>query len=152
MKIESEQKKMVKLKRLINQFIKFIGVSGVGWCLDFSLYLVFTSILGWPVFISNCFSAVPAVTLVFTVSTSKIFQKMQGRVPTYVKYVIYLVYQIILLLIVSSLGQWLAKTIVLKVGSIKEIVNLSKVIAKVMITPITMVMNFGIMKILTERI
>ena len=142
----------MKIKRLFFQFIRFIGLSGLGWCIDFSLYLVFILVFQWPVFISNCLSAVPAVTLVFTVSTLKIFQKTSGKLSVYSKYVIYLVYQMVLLLIVSSLGQWLSAVIALKAEGVKIIVNLSKVIAKVIITPVTMVMNFGVMKLLTEKI
>lgn len=139
------------MKKIFIQFIRFIGISGIGWCIDFSLYLVFTSAFHWPVFISNCLSAVPAVTLVFTVSTAKIFQKTSGKVPVYGKYAIYLVYQLCLLLIVSSLGQWLSDSVILKAGDVMVIAKLSKVIAKIMITPVTMVMNFFMMKVLTEK-
>lgn len=139
------------LRRLFGQFVRFIGISGIGWCIDFGLYMVFTSVYGWPVFVSNCLSAVPAVTIVFTVSTAKIFQKASGKVPVYVKYVIYLVYQLCLLLLVSSLGQWLSDILILKAGSMTVIAGFSKVIAKMIITPVTMVMNFFMMKILTEK-
>ncbi len=138
------------MKKMFLQFVRFIGISGVGWCIDFSLYLMLTSVFRWPVFISNCLSAVPAVTLVFSVSTAKIFRKAPGKIPVYAKYVIYLIYQFILLLIVSSLGQWLSDVIILK-ATMRLIVDLSKVIAKVMITPVTMVMNFLIMKLLSEN-
>ncbi len=140
------------MKKLFIQFIRFIGISGIGWCIDFSLYVVLTAVFRWQVFISNCMSAVPAVTLVFIVSTSKIFKRKPGRIPVYAKYIIYLLYQLLLLLVVSSLGQWLADVIMLRAGSVESIARLSKVIAKVMITPVTMVMNFWVMKLLSENI
>lgn len=140
------------LKRLFGQFIRFIGISGLGWCIDFSLYLIFTSAFRWPVFLSNCLSSIPAVTLVFIVSTRRIFQNSPGKVPVQAKYVIYLAYQFVLLMLVSSLGQWLANFIAVKAAEFDIIVKLSKVIAKVLITPVTMVTNFFVMKVLTEKL
>ncbi len=140
------------MRKLFGQFIRFIGISGIGWCIDFGLYIVFTSVFGWPVFISNCLSAVPAVTLVFTVSTAKIFQRSGGKVPVYMKYILYLTYQFFLLLAVSSLGQWLADMIAAKAADVGMLVRFSKVIAKILITPVTMVMNFIVMKVMTEKL
>lgn len=140
------------MKKLISQFFRFIGISGIGWCIDFSLYLLFTMVFHWEVFLSNCLSALPAVTLVFLVSTSKIFQRSQGNIPLQVKYLIYVLYQILSLVIVSSIGQWLAAWIAQIAFSIPLIVKLSKILAKVLITPITMTANFLVMKVLTEKV
>lgn len=88
----------------------------------------------------------------FFVSTSKIFKRKQNGIPIQVKYVVYVLYQLILLLIVSSIGQWLADIIIQLAGSVAIIAKLSKVFAKVLITPVTMLANFGVMKFLTEKI
>ena len=140
------------MKKVFIQFFQFMGISGIGWCIDFSLYIVFTSCFQWQVFFSNCLSAVPAVTLVFLVSTSRIFRKTPGKIPVYAKYAIYLLYQLFLLLAVSLLGQWLAAEIVFRAGNTGVAASLSKVVAKVVITPVTMAMNFLVMKLLTEKI
>lgn len=140
------------MKVLIGQFIRFFGLSGLGWCIDFSLYLIFTLVFDWPVFYSNCLSSIPAITLVFFVSTKKIFKNSEQRIPLGIKYAIYVCYQMILLTMVSILGQYLA----LWIGNLaKELVlieKVSKILVKIIITPITMVMNFFVMKIMAERI
>ena len=140
------------MKKLLLQLLRFVGISGVGWLIDFSLYLLFTSLFHWDVFYSNCLSAIPAVTLIFFVSTSKIFRRTKTKVPVPVKYVIYIAYQFILLLIVSSIGQLLAGKITQTFADIPFLVSCSKIIAKVIITPITMAANFMVMKVLIENI
>ena len=140
------------MKKGLLQFVRFIGISGVGWLIDLSLYLLFTSVFHWEVFYSNCLSALPAVTLVFFVSTSKIFRRVKGKIPIHVKYAIYVIYQLLLLLVVSLIGQWLAGWIVQMCKNVPVLVKLSKIIAKIFITPITMIANFFVVKILTEKL
>lgn len=140
------------MKSLIIQFIKFFGISGVGWCIDFMLYLFFTLVLGWPVFYSNCLSSIPAVTLVFFVSTKKIFRSHQGRLSIGAKYAIYVIYQMILLFFVSSIGQVVAEWIANLASDIDWLQRAAKIAAKILITPITMLMNFIVMKIMAEKI
>lgn len=140
------------MKKICLQFVRFIGISGIGWVIDFSLYLVFTSAFHWEVFYSNCLSALPAVTLVFCVSTSKIFQKAKRRITIRQKYIIYVCYQVILLLAVSVVGQRLAGWVAQICADISIIVQCSKIIAKLLITPVTMAANFAVMKMLTEKI
>lgn len=145
-----ERKK--QMKSLIIQFVKFFGISGIGWCIDFMLYLFITLILGWPVFYSNYLSSIPAVTLVFFVSTKKIFNNHKGRLPIWAKYFIYVVYQMLLLLCVSSIGQAVAEWITNLAVDIVWMQKAAKIVAKILITPITMLMNFIVMKIMTEKL
>lgn len=134
------------MKNLIVQFVKFFGISGIGWCIDFGLYIVFTQILGWPVFQSNCLSSIPAVTLVFFVSTRKIFKKADSKIPVGIKYIVYLIYQAVLLTFVSMAGQHLA----ILIGRFWTSA-LVKILVKIVITPFTMVANFFVMKAMTEH-
>lgn len=134
------------MKSLIFQFVKFFGISGLGWCFDFSLYLIFTQAFDWPVFWANYLSSIPAVSLVFFVSTRNIFRTGKSKIPIGIKYLIYLLYQIILLSLVSILGEYLALYI-----SKLYISKLVKIFVKIIITPITMFINFLVMKIILER-
>ena len=95
------------MKSFINQILKFFGISGVGWCIDFLIYFFLTFVLGWPVFYSNC---------------------------------------------VSSIGEYIVKWITNFAIYSKDIQMLAKIIAKIFITPITMLMNFIVMKIMVERV
>ncbi len=142
----------IRLKKLFQQFIKFFGISGIGWCIDFSLYVILTSQLKCPVFFSNCLSSIPAITLVFFVSTRKIFKSSNTRWSIGAKYFIYICYQAALLFCVSALGQFFAESVSVIFINIALVKKLSKTIAKIMITPITMCANFFVLKMLTEKV
>lgn len=139
---------MKKLKLLLIQFLKFLFVSGTGWIIDFGLYSMLTGIFGLQILYSNILSSIPAITFVFIISTKKIFVENKDGFSIKQKYLIYFVYQMILILLVSLLGQFLY-TIAIKNG-----INFSllKIIIKVMITPVTMFLNFFVIKYLAERL
>ena len=106
------------MKGLLLQFIKFFGISGIGWCLD------------------------------FYVSTRKIFKESTSKISIRSKYLIYLTYQILLLSLVSILGQYLSTYL----GMLGLYSNITKILAKIIITPITMIINFVVMKIMVEKL
>ena len=137
-----------KLKLLLTQFIKFLFVSGTGWIIDFGLYSLLTGIFRFQILYSNILSSMPAITFVFIFSTKKIFKEHKDGFSIKQKYIIYFIYQIVLVLLVSLLGQFLYVII------IKNKINFSllKIIIKVIITPITMILNFFVMKYLTEKL
>lgn len=139
--------------RIIKQGISFILVSGLGWVIDLSVYILFITLFGTEVFYSNIISAIPAITFVFFTSTKKIFQNRTSRLKSKYKFIIYLVYQLLLLLLISSLGQYLYDTLMNNVSLFSSvIVNQGKVLIKIAITPISMGLNFLFMKVLLERI
>lgn len=141
------------MRRLLSQILRFVGISGVGWLLDFSIFWALTSLGGLSVASANMLSSVPAITLVFCVSTYKIFQKNRTRLPLFGKYLLYFGYQMALVFCVSWLGQWLfgllsgtALADAAVVGTHLELV------CKILITPITMAANFCVMKVLSEKL
>ena len=136
------------MHRLVLQFIRFAGVSGLGWCLDFFVYIFLTQKLNWSIFQANYISSILAVSLVFYISTRKIFKKSKSKFPSWFKYLIYLLYQILLISFVSALGQYLASFVEM-LGIHSEI---TKVLVKIVITPITMIINFFVMKIMVEKV
>ena len=79
--------------RFYKQGIFFVMISGIGWLLDFSVYGYLTGVAGWAVFYANFFSAIPAVTFVFVMSTRHIFAKGRQRISLQQKYMLYLLYQ-----------------------------------------------------------
>lgn len=141
------------MKKIIIQALKFFCVSGVGWIMDFGIYCLLTYGFHFNVMLANIISSVPAITYVFLVSTHKIFARKIGKIPLGVKYVIYLVYQLVQVLAISALGQllfnWLIKPVTR--WGIKFFINNLKLIIKICITPITMILNFIIMKLLSEK-
>jgi len=140
------------MKKLIFQALKFFSVSGVGWLIDFGVYIALTSFFEFPVMTANFISSMPAITFVFIVSTRKIF-KNSVKIKLRYKYIIYLSYQLVLLLCVSAFGEWLfgvaSSSSIVKIALIAA--NL-KLIIKIAITPITMIVNFIVMKMLSEKL
>ena len=100
---------------------------------------------------ANILAAIPAITLVFIVSTRKIFNKTISKRTLKEKYFIYFTYQIILLLSVSAFGQFLHGLLVLHNEHV-FLLEHAKLFVKFLITGITVTMNFIFMKILVEYI
>ena len=139
---------MKELKLLLIQFVKFLFVSGTGWVIDFGLYSILTGIFELQILYSNILSSIPAITFVFIVSTKRIFKENKDGFSIKQKYLIYFVYQMVLILLVSLLGQFLY-TIIINNG-----INFSflKIIIKIIITPVTMILNFFVIKYLAEKL
>ena len=140
-----------KIKKLIKQGLSFILVSGIGWIFDFTTYLILTNIFDLKVMISNMISAIPALTYVFAMSSKRIFKNENSKVSLKFKYIIYFVYQIILVTTVSFIAGFLYDYVI-GIITINILIKYMKLIVKIIITPITMLLNFIIMKNLIEKI
>lgn len=142
-----------KLRGLIRQALRFLAVSGTGWVIDFSVFWALTHFLDFPVSYANMLSSIPAITLVFLVSTHKIFANKKEGLPLWGKYLVYFGYQMVLVVCVSWLGEWLYRLI--SGTSLMEIALIAdhlKIICKILITPVTMTINFFVMKLLCEKL
>lgn len=137
------------MKGLVRQAVRFIGLSGIGWLMDLCVYTVL-GIWSEDLFLSNIVSSWVGVTFVFLLSTRYVF-KDRGRIPLKWKYVIYLSYQCALILLMSELLA-AVDAVITRAISIAIILDLSAIISKIVITPVTMVLNFIVMKGIMERI
>ncbi len=137
------------MKMLLKQIVKFVGISGIGWLLDFFTYTSL-SFCSHNIEINNIISSWIGVTFVFIFATRKVF-KNNSRISLKKKYAIYLAYQLILIYLISKLLGYVNSYIISNI-MIEEILRLSTVISKVIITPITMIMNFIVMKSIIERV
>lgn len=146
-----DKKESIDVKHIWNQFISFILISGVGWCIDFVIYNLLTIFLNFRVLYANILSSIPAITYVFLMSNKKIFKNTKSKLNLRTKYIIYFGYQIILLLVVSNFGELLYKYLY-NIVTIKILLSNLKLFIKIIITPITMTLNFIIMKNLIEKI
>lgn len=137
------------MKGLIGQAIAFIGLSGIGWLLDFGVY----SILGFfseNLVVNNTVSSWAGVTFVFFFATGKVF-KSNGRIPLKWKYLIYLFYQCVLIFRISKLLN-VINVVIINYITFDVILRFSSIIAKILVTPITMILNFFVMKGIIERL
>ena len=60
----------MSMKQLLKQGIQFIGLSGIGWILDFSVYTI-VGVWSKNLFFNNILSSWIGVTFVFIFSTLK---------------------------------------------------------------------------------
>lgn len=135
---------------LFIQAVHFIGISGIGWLIDFTIFNIL-NFFGINVVVCNCFSSLVAVAFVFIVSTRKTFIQKEAGIPLKVKFLIYVLYQAILILVMS----WILSLInefLISWFSGTNFENLTAMISKIAVTPITMTLNFIVMKFLIERI
>jgi len=137
------------LKNILSQAVRFIGLSGIGWILDFCTY----ALLGFVsanASLNNVISSWVGVTFVFIFATRKVFQN-NSRISLKWKYLIYLAYQAVLIWLISKLlGQidlFIRANIDIALAQ-----RFSAIIAKIVVTPITMILNFIVMKNVIERI
>lgn len=137
------------MKKMIKQIVGFIGISGIGWLLDFFTYSILSYTIG-DLFISNIIGAFIGVTFVFTLASNKIF-KDNGKVSLRKKYIAYIIYQCILVYMISILLVKVNNSILIPIMIRCDLVFASNVLAKILITPITMLCNFLFMKVLIEK-
>ena len=137
------------MKEILIKVLKFIGFSGIGWLIDTTIYMILTSIFKLNIDISNIFSSLVGVTFVFIMSTRKIFVS-NSKINIKIKYLIYVIYQVILILTISKVMLLLKDIITpLNIDVINKYINIT---VKIIITPFTMVINFIVMKLLLEKI
>lgn len=133
----------------IKKAFKFFGLSGIGWIIDFLVFNILITIFGFDLEISNRISSIVGVSFVFFTSTRKLFINY-SKINLKIKYVIYILYQLILIFLASK-GIVLLKDLI--VGfSIDILVQYANIIAKILITPLTMLINYLMMKLLIEKI
>ena len=137
------------MKKLFKQAVRFVGLSGIGWILDFVTYNLL-GLVSDKLFINNIISSLVGVTFVFIFATRKVFQN-SSKIPLKWKYFIYVVYQLVLIFLISKLLSFIALFIVENID-IAIVISLSGVIAKILVTPVTMVLNFFVMKGIIEKI
>ena len=136
---------------ILIKFFNYLGISGIGWLIDFSIYCILVFVFSVPVFQANIFGAIPAVTLVFFVSVRKIFTRNMSKIPLGLKYAIYICYTIILLLLVSMFGQLVHKMMI-RFELFTIFRPFAPVLIKCGITSITMICNFFMIRFLAEVI
>lgn len=137
------------MKKILVEAIKFVGISGIGWIIDICIYLTLTYIIKCNVFLANVTSSLVGVTFVFIVSTRKLF-KNNSKINLKIKYIIYVIYQILLIITASKIMLIISNT--LKETNINIILNYINIIVKIIITPFTLLINYIVMKYLIEKI
>lgn len=137
------------MKQWLKQAVQFIGLSGLGWLLDTAVYLAL-GLVSSHLALNNCISSWVGFSFVFAFSTRYVFQS-HSRLSLRWKYVLYFLYQMIL---IGSVSQLLAHVYPMIYSCLTQLhlSALSSLAAKIIVTPITMLMNFIVMKEIMERL
>lgn len=138
-----------KLKRLLRQAVNFVGLSGIGWILDFCIYTGL-GMVSMNLVVNNIISSWAGVTFVFVFATKKVFQN-NSRISLKWKYGIYLLYQCVLIYFISMLLAGIHEVIIYRV-TVEMIVRFSSAVSKIVVTPVTMISNFFVMKGIIEKL
>lgn len=137
------------MKKILRQAAGFIGLSGIGWLLDFTAYIILGFVASNPER-NNWISSWIGVTFVFIFATRKIFRN-HSRISLEWKYLIYLIYQFLLILVISRVLQAVNLFLLAHI-SLDGMRRFSPVFAKILVTPVTMTVNFLVMKGIIEKI
>lgn len=137
------------MKKLLLQAIKFVGLSGIGWILDFCTYIGL-GVISENLVLNNTASSWVGVTFVFLFATRKVFEN-DSKISLKWKYIIYLFYQVVLIFFISKTLNMINTFIVTNVN-ISMILQFSSTISKIIVTPITMILNFFVMKGVIEKL
>ena len=137
-----------KLRGLFRQALRFIGLSGIGWLLDFAVYTVLSMLLS-NLAAANMLSSLVGASFVFLFSTRFVFRD-NHRIPLFLKYCVYIVYQVILIVLISLLLSRINALICAHAPAF--IAAFSAILSKIIVTPITMTLNFFVMKFAIEKL
>lgn len=137
------------MKDKIIKALKFFGISGIGWILDIITFSSLNSFFHINIIVANIFSSFIAITFVFLSSTRKLFQN-NSKISLKYKYIIYLLYQIVIVLcssfIINSVNDFVLGL------NLEFLVSYSNIVAKIIVTPFTMIINYIAMTIIVEKL
>lgn len=132
-------------------FIRFSGLSGLGWVLDVALLLALVSYTHIAPFYANLFSSSVAATSVFLISREWMFHKAPRAL--HLRIALYLIYTFSVILVCSYLlgSLVLALTaLALSIGVAPSEFAVAGA-AKVLITPPQLLLNFLVSRFLSEH-
>ena len=122
---------------------KFVFISGLGFIIDFIIYNILTLLFNVNVDLSNMISSMVGVTFVFFTSTKKVFENNTQKISLKVKYLIYVVYQLLLIFLASKVMLLLKNYLV--TFDIALLTQYASIIVKIFITPFTLTINYFVM-------
>ncbi len=132
-------------------FLKFGGLSGLGWLLDFALLLSMVGALGVPPFVANVISSSTAALTVFLASRRFIFDRSEGALGT--RIAVYLLYTLCLI----TAAAWVMTLIIQVLAGLAQANGYAPspavltACAKVLITPPQLLLNFLMSRHMSER-
>jgi putative flippase GtrA len=134
----------------IRSFLKFAALSGTGWLADLTLLLLLVKFAATPASIANVISSSVAAVSVFLVSRHLVFSKAEGKLAGRVG--LYFAYTLCVILLASVAMDFVSRYLVSWSAHMDIVVSASALaaVAKVIITPPQLFMNFLASRLLAE--
>lgn len=138
----------------------FALISGIGWLIDFTIFNLL-ALAGMSLFVANLIGAGLAVSLVFVAGRRFIFRDARTPLPLAVS--AYAMWNVAAILLASWAVAWLAHLLAMPLvtgmtgnalshlGLSVQPVYLIPPVAKVVVTPVTMYLNYLAMGVIIER-
>ncbi len=141
----------MRVQPLLVSFLKFGGLSGLGWLADACILLVLVGYFGVMPLAANFISSCTAALAVFLVSRELIFTKASGR--TSLRVLGYLAYVLVLICIASLTVQIISAWIreFTEAHGIIMSATVAAAVGKVLVTPPQLVLNFLMSRVMSER-
>lgn len=132
-------------------FLKFAGLSGVGWLLDATLLLALVSAAGWLPSHANIASSCTAALAVFLLSRQMVFHKASRALL--LRVAAYLAYSLCLILAASLAVGIIVPPLSMVAASWSQqwAWTAATAAAKVLVTPPQLLLNFVVSRFLAER-
>ena len=140
-----------RARSLLVAFLKFGGLSGLGWLLDACILLALMGLLGVAPFAANFVSSAIAALSVFLVSRELVFNKAAGR--TGLRVAAYLAYVLVVIAVASAgvqlITAWLRELAEAQGWAMSATAAAGA--AKVVVTPPQLILNFLVSRLVSER-
>lgn len=139
------------VSRLLS-FVRFATVSGLGWLLDLSILLSLVRYLEVPASVANLVSSCTAALSVFLVSRYLVFQRAKTGLG--LRMVLYLAYTLVVIVLAGVVIQVLLGPL----SNVTRLLGLSfsatglAAIAKIIVTPPQLLLNFVVARAMNERV
>lgn len=135
----------------MRQALLFVAASGTGWLIDTSVFLLLSGPGNWGVVPANIVSGSCGALFVFALSARGIFQRNQGSLGQ--KIGALLVFNAVVIIASSLALGVIASMLALGAAQLGWDVTPGalRLVAKVLVTPVTLALNFVVIRYLLER-
>jgi len=141
---------ILSCKLNFHKFIRFVGLSGIGWITDFVILIALVTFTTLQPYYANMISSCIAALGVFIASREGVFVK--GKRNVYANVLIYLIYTLLVIMaasyLIASLSKYLMHTSIVMGLLLQPMWTVA--IAKIVVTPFNMLLNFLVSKWLIE--
>ncbi len=131
----------------VKNALHFIGIAGIGWLADTGVFFLLVWLLHASPICANVIGGIVGATITFLASRERIFVERKGR--TSVRLGIYLLYTVALLIIASIAVGSVADQLGRAMSTMPK--QWPALLAKIIVTPFTLALNFVTAKFLNTR-